>query len=104
MKSTDPKFYKTAKWVKERNLYRQLHPFCERCLMNNIYKPTEIVHHREYLNNDKAKDAKIALNFDNLEALCFDCHNKEHHTGEERSKKKRFFFRDGELVIKDDAT
>ena len=100
-KSTDPKFYKSGKWVRERNLYRQQHPFCERCLMLGIYKPTEIVHHREYLDDNKAKDAKVALNFANLEALCFECHNKEHHNGANRPKKKRFYFQDGELVLRD---
>lgn len=100
-KSTDPKFYKSGKWVRERNLYRQQHPFCERCLMIGRYRPTEIVHHREYLDDNKAKDAEIALNFRNLEALCFECHNKEHHNGANRAKKKRFFFQDGELVFRE---
>lgn len=101
-KSTNPQFYKNRAWQNERRLYKQQHPFCERCLMLRIYKPTEIVHHREYLDEEKSKDAKIALNFDNLESLCFDCHNKEHHLGQQRSSKKRFFFNEQGLVIKDD--
>lgn len=102
-KSTDPKFYKSGKWVRERNLYRQKHPFCERCLMIGRYRPTEIVHHREYLDDNKAKDAEIALNFRNLEALCFECHNKEHHNGKRRPIKKRYYFDEKGLVIRDDS-
>ena len=100
-KATDPRFYASKKWKKERELYRKANPFCERCLARGIYKPTEIVHHREYLDDTKAKDAKVALNFANLEALCFECHNKEHHNGANRPKKKRFYFQDGELVLRD---
>lgn len=96
-------FYWSRAWQNERRLYKQRQPFCERCLMLGIYKPTEIVHHREHLDEKKVKDAKVALNFENLEALCMDCHNKEHHEGVSRSKQKRFFFRNGELVMKDDG-
>ena len=69
--------------------------------MLGIYKPVEIVHHREYLNDEKAHDAKIALNFENLESLCFDCHNKEHHKG--KPKKRRYYFNASGLVIKEDT-
>ena len=31
-----------------------------------------------YLNGVNVHDPEVALNFDNLEALCRDCHNKEH--------------------------
>ena len=34
-------------------------------------------------------DPYIALSWDNLEALCQDCHNKEHHR---KDKKKRYAF------------
>ena len=71
--------------------------------MLGVYKPTEIVHHREYLNDENLHDVKVSLNFENLEALCFDCHNKEHHKGQQKSSKKRFFFNEQGLVIKDDG-
>ena len=42
-----------------------------------------------YLTEQNVNDPYIALSWDNLEALCQDCHNKEHH----RSKrKKRYSF------------
>ena len=77
-KSIDPQFYKSRKWQRERELYRREHPFCERCLESGVYKPTDIVHHKKYLKADNYLDSKVSLNSDNLEALCFDCHNKEH--------------------------
>lgn len=46
---------------------------CERC-----GAPAVICHHRTYLNDRNVKDISIALGFDNLEALCLDCHNREH--------------------------
>lgn len=38
----------------------------------------------------------IALNLDNLEALCFDCHRKEHHEGKEVGE-DFYFDADGNL-------
>ena len=102
-RSVDQRFYNDPKWKRERKLYRQRHPFCERCLAFGIYKPTEIVHHREHLNESNVKDSKVSLNFENLEALCFDCHNKEHHKGAKRQSKRRFFFDEQGLVIKNDG-
>ena len=46
---------------------------CERCGL-----PAEIAHHRRYLTPRNVNDASIALNPDNLEALCMACHNAEH--------------------------
>lgn len=100
-KSTNPQFYKSRKWQRERELYRKDHPFCERCLAKGVYVPTDIVHHKEYLNNEKARDASIALNFQNLEALCATCHNNEHHKGKVK-RKRRWKFVNGELVMTED--
>ena len=97
-RSTDRRFYTSTRWRKERDNYRKAHPFCERCLLHGIYKPTEIVHHIEHLTTEKALDASIALNSDNLEALCLDCHNKEHTTGKIR-RKSRWRFENGELIL-----
>ena len=37
-----------------------------------------IVHHKDYININNIWDTDITLNFNNLELLCMDCHNKEH--------------------------
>ena len=46
---------------------------CERC-----GAPAVICHHKKWLNDVNVNDPSIALSFDNLEALCLDCHNAEH--------------------------
>ena len=46
---------------------------CERC-----GKPAQICHHKKYLDDVNVHDPSVALSFDNLEALCIDCHNAEH--------------------------
>ena len=46
---------------------------CERC-----GAPAVICHHKQWLNDKTVHDPSIALSFDNLEALCQECHNAEH--------------------------
>lgn len=101
MKSIESGFYKSARWVKCRDAYfNRVHGLCERCLANGQYEPAKIVHHKIHLNRSNYKDAAIAYGFDNLEALCQDCHNKEHF-GEKQEQ--RYFFLDGKLIIKNDG-
>lgn len=57
---------------------------CERC-----GQPAKIVHHKRWLNRENINDISVTLCWDNLEALCQDCHNKEHHK-QERHKRYRF--------------
>lgn len=42
-----------------------------------------IVHHKSYINESNIFNPEVTLNFDNLELLCLDCHNKEHLTSNE---------------------
>lgn len=37
-----------------------------------------IVHHKKYITSKNVFNPEVAINFDNLELLCIDCHNKEH--------------------------
>lgn len=37
-----------------------------------------IVHHKCYIDANNIYNPEVTLNFDNLELLCLDCHNKEH--------------------------
>ena len=57
---------------------------CERCESLGIIRPARIVHHKKYINVDNLTDPSILLCFDNLEALCQDCHNKEHFKSNKR--------------------
>jgi len=67
-------FYKSAAWKRVSAAYMSSRAYlCERC-----GKPAQICHHKQWLNGSNVHDPAIALSFDNLEALCMDCHNAEH--------------------------
>ncbi len=67
-------FYHSKAWKKASAAYMEsVNYICERC-----GKPAQICHHRTWLNAANINNLSIALSFDNLEALCIDCHNAEH--------------------------
>ena len=73
------KFYSSKAWQSCRNEYmKRAHHLCENCLRKGIYKPAEIVHHVIELDPVTIERPEIALNFDNLEAVCRECHNELH--------------------------
>lgn len=78
MRSIGKEFYKSKAWKECRIAYLARQPLCERCLQRGEIVPAQIVHHKIYLNQVNVENPEIALNFDNLEAVCLDCHNKEH--------------------------
>ena len=51
----------------------QQHYFCERCERQDT-----ICLHRNYISPANCNNPAITQIFDNLEALCQECHNKEH--------------------------
>lgn len=72
-------FYKTKTWQSCRDNYmRRVGGLCEKCKARGLIVPAEIVHHKIHLDAEKVKDPSIALNPDNLEALCRICHGAEH--------------------------
>lgn len=72
------KLYRSTKWRKLRKQKIAQNPVCERCVKNGIYKPVEIVHHKEYVTDKNYWKDEVFFNIDNLESLCLDCHNTEH--------------------------
>ena len=78
---------------------KKVNGLCERCLAKGYIVPAKIVHHKIYLNEENFGDPEVMLSFDNLEALCLECHNKEHFGN--KGQKKRWKFIDGTLVTKD---
>lgn len=67
-------FYNSTAWRKTSRAYLLSQNYiCERC-----GKPASICHHKHWLNSQNVSDPAVALSFDNLEALCIDCHNAEH--------------------------
>ena len=68
------KFYKSDKWKKTRYAYMVSKNFiCERCGGR-----ATMVHHRNYLNEQRINDPEMTVGFGNLEALCDACHAAEH--------------------------
>ena len=78
------KFYSSQAWNNCRTSYmNSVNHLCERCLSNGLLKPAEIVHHKTELTPDNINNPNITLGFDNLEAVCRQCHN-EYHDNEGR--------------------
>lgn len=85
MKDFAKRFYLSAGWKKTQAAYMQSqHYICERC-----GEPAKIVHHKIHLTPNNINDTSITLDWENLEALCQDCHNKEHHRQE---RQRRYIF------------
>ena len=72
-------FYSSRAWINTRKAYaKSVGNVCERCLKKGLIKPVRIVHHKVYLTPDNIDDPSVSLNWDNLEALCRECHEAEH--------------------------
>jgi 5-methylcytosine-specific restriction endonuclease McrA len=69
------------------------HYTCERCGRLAV-----ICHHKTYLTPQNWRDPNVALNWDNLEALCMDCHNQEHFKRYGVTREGLTFNERGELV------
>ena len=68
------RLYKSKAWQKCRDAYYiSRFGICERC-----GGPGVIVHHKIPITDKNIWDPNITLNFDNLELVCIECHNKEH--------------------------
>ena len=75
MKPFAEKFYKSKAWRQCRQAYFVgQHGICERC-----GGPGKIVHHKEELTPENIGDPDVTLNWEKLELLCQDCHNRWHH-------------------------
>ena len=75
------KLYNNSKWRKLREVYMMEHPLCERCLEKGITKVAEDCHHKKSPFRDglsMIERYELLTDYDNLEALCRDCHNDEH--------------------------
>lgn len=74
-------FYGGSRWKACREEYKKSVGYlCEDCLKQGIYKPADAVHHKTFLTADNVNDPSIAYGFDNLVALCADCHAARHKT------------------------
>lgn len=76
----DPKidaFYHSSDWRRARKLALERDNYlCQRHLKQGVLVPAKIVHHIVEVKDDWSK----RLDIDNLESVCYACHNREHKT------------------------
>ena len=92
-------FYNSPAWKKCRWTFMDTkHWTCERCS-----NPAQITHHKEYLTPLNINNPKVTLSWSNLEALCQDCHNKEHEVwgGKCSDIDNEIKFIDGKMVVEE---
>ena len=88
-------FYNSKRWKDIQRIYKQMKfGICERCGRPN----GTIVHHKVYLDETNINNPDIALNPNNLELLCQDCHNHEHHATRKATASGLQFNSKGELI------
>ncbi len=86
-------FYDTVAWQRCRDGYiASVFGLCERC-----GRPGYIVHHKQPITDANVDDPNITLNWDNLEYLCLECHNREHF-GTEPTREDVCFDAFGQLI------
>ncbi|APM37297.1 HNH endonuclease [Clostridium kluyveri] len=87
-------FYQSKEWIKCRKGYiKSKYCICERC-----GRSATIVHHKKFINPRNINNPEITLNWDNLEALCIECHNKIHNRNHQVTTKETIFDENGNLI------
>ena len=100
MRSVDEDFYNSKKWRQVSEDYKKsVGGLCERCRKKGLFVPAKITHHKIHLTPENIKDPSVSYNFKNLEALCQDCHNREHFNNSKRWR----FSKSGELILDEDG-
>lgn len=100
------RFYHSKSWQDVRAfVMNRAHGLCERCLENGEVKPADVVHHRIPLSPANMDDPKIALDPENLIALCDECHTEVHQrlgigalNGRSEEKPRVGFDKEGNVV------
>ena len=68
-------FYNSSEWKTLRNYkFGQADGLCENCKKNGIVRAAREIHHVIPIDEDWSK----RLDYENLIALCPDCHNEQH--------------------------
>jgi 5-methylcytosine-specific restriction protein A len=67
------KFYISSEWRRLREVKLMNHPLCEECSQLSWTVPATEVHHIE----DIVKNPLKALDYNNLQSLCHECHSSK---------------------------
>ena len=105
MRAIDSRFYNSPEWHRCKDTYLEsVNHLCERCLAKGIYEPAKIVHHKIPLTDQNVNDLSISLSWDNLQALCRQCHAEVHDDMyAERTGRRYRINNNGQVVIRDNA-
>ena len=83
------KLYVSDEWRSFRyNLIQERGPVCQQCSRVMVDTSKLIGHHKIILTPQNINDLSVTLNKDNVDLICFDCHNKEHGRYGYTTKKK----------------
>ena len=75
------RFYTSRAWkISRRTKLSEAGGLCEICYSRGLIVPAVHVHHKVHLTAVNVNDPAIALNTDNLMALCESCHAEQHRT------------------------
>ena len=70
-------FYHSTAWRNVRKAKLLDQPLCEVCMTQGKYTHADMVHHKIELRSPNGWKYRLDLN--NLESICYECHNKEEH-------------------------
>ena len=70
--------YNDTRWRKERDTFLKEHPLCDDCLAKGKITPATDVHHIRSPFQHGEINYNLLLDYDNLMALCKDCHGNLH--------------------------
>ena len=75
------KIYSSERWRKLRAWKFACNPVCEECDKAGLATPTEDIHHIiSFMSvTDPVVRLRLAYDFDNLQSLCKECHQKKHN-------------------------
>lgn len=87
-------FYNSKLWKQTREyILKRDNYLCVKC-----GKPASDVHHIVELTPQNINDKRIAVNPDNLQCLCKDCHNEQHHKKNSDCEEGFMFDQYGQLI------
>lgn len=80
------KIYNTSRWRRLRALKLKDQPLCEVCLSHGVIRQADEVHHLDSFMDyvDRSEQAEKAYDYSNLQSICKQCHQKEHHQKKNR--------------------
>lgn len=70
-------FYHSTQWTKTRKAKLMQSPLCEVCAKQGTMTIADMVHHIIELRSPNGWEHRLDMN--NLESICYSCHNKEEH-------------------------